>query len=309
MSSSDGPRWVLPRSFASFMCGVPLGMLVNELSGARPQLVWTVILTTTAVLGARLLLHPDMPIIGLALRQLPGVTVGGSVLVALTPVSVASVIATVTVPVLAGWVTLALQHPRKNVATTLVCVSIVAFGTMMLSLLFTNSTIAVKVTSGFLSLCALTFGFMGLWAAARNPTRSIFSFAEVRGWKLSWSRAGVLGLMVLPVAYNMAVRSRLVDAVVLAVGGLCWFGATAVLVLSKRRDGLAGALLVTSGFCTLWLVVTAFSMGQFALGVAIAPLGAAMFGSGIGLLDAVGILASIRRQFIVPQPTDEELQR
>ncbi len=289
------------------MCGVPLGMLVNELSGARSQLVWTVILTTTAVLGARLLLHPDMPIIGLALRRLPGVGVGGSALVALTPVSVASVIATVTVPVLAAWVTLALQHSRKNVVTTLVCLSIVAFGAMMLSVLFTESNITENVMSGFLGLCALTFGLLGLWGTARNPTRSIFSVAEVRGWRLFWSRVGVPGPMVLAIACHLAVRGRPVEAIVLAVGGLCWFGATVVLVVAERRDGLVGALLVASGFCTLWMVVTAFSVGEFALGVAVAPLGAAMFGSGIGLLDAVGILASIRRQFIVPQPTDEEL--
>jgi len=307
MASDDGARWVLPRGFASFMCGVPLGMLVNELSDARPQLAWTIILTVTAVLSTRLLLQPKMPIIEPVLRFSPVIIVGGFALVAFLPRSASGVIAALTVAVLAGWVTLAVQH-RENVATTLVCLSITAVGTVLLSWLFTASSTAEKVAAGFLSLWAFTFGPFGLWVAAKSPKRPIFKPGEVRSWNRSWSRAGALGLVLLPASYGLAVNGDPLEATVLAIGGLSWFGATMVLVLSDDRRGLAGALLVASGFCTLWLVVTAFLMDLFPLGVAIAPLGAAMFGSGIGLLDAAGVLASIRQQFVVPRPTDEERQ-
>ena len=306
MATDDKARWVLSLGFASFMSGVPLGMLVNELSKARPQLAWTIILTISAALATGRLLRPKMPIIGHVLQLSPAIIIVGFALAALLPRSASAVIATLTIAVLAGWATLAAQHRRENVATTLVCLSITAVGTIMLRWLFAESSTAEKVVAGFLSLCAFTFGPLGLWAAAKNPNRSIFKPGEVRSWKRSWSRAGALGLLILPASYGLAVNGDPLDATVLAVGGLSWFGATTVLVLSDERNGLAGALLVASGFCTLWMVVTAFVMDLYPFGLAIAPLGAAMFGRGIGLLNVAGVLASIRQQFVVPPPTDEE---
>ncbi|WP_405432905.1 hypothetical protein [Micromonospora sp. NBC_00617] len=271
----------------------PAGSAValNQLATVLPPVAVGAVILVVAVVYGHNRLDERAPLAGALPRILLYVAVVGVALAVTTPSSWAGPLTLVAVVAIACAALVA--RDRATALTSLAGISVCTAGLFVVTDAVHVERTGARFVGVTLGTFAVVVGLLVLYDRRHLFGADSTALALLREARVSWSRAGALGVLSVPASVRLAREGSLVTAALVAVAGLCWLGVTLVFVFADQRDALAGALLALSGAAVTALGLLAFQAREYPVGMIAATAGVAMVGGGISLLESTGALGRL----------------
>jgi hypothetical protein len=277
------------------------GLVTNLLSDVFPRPALIALILVGAVVAGMVHLPEDAPV----RKVLPGallyLAVAAVALAVVTPPSWTGPLTVVSVLLLLIGCTGLTMRRRADALVGLAGLTVFTLGVLSVVAGTHQTHTSAKFVCFVLGVFVSLFGLMLIADRHELAGAGGFSMAVLRDMRLTWSRAGVIGLLAVVRSVQVAREGDLPIAALLAVAGVAWLAATMAFVFANSADTFTGTMLTLCGVATTGLGLAAFGSQMFLLGVLALPAGATMAAGGLTLLESRGVLTRFRSLFRSPR--------